>query len=146
MAVGITSLLLWQRFTSSFGCTGLPSASAASRAMTSLAFMLVLVPEPVWKTSSGNCSGWPPAAMASAADSIAAASSGRSPPRRALTRAQAALTRPSARISAAGWRSPLMAKLRRARSVCAPHRAAAATSISPMLSCSVRGGAVVMGG
>ena len=42
-------------FTSSLGCTvtgGLKPA--AMEAMTSLAFMLELVPEPVWKTSMGN--------------------------------------------------------------------------------------------
>ncbi|MDT5173583.1 MAG: hypothetical protein QOG37_834, partial [Mycobacterium sp.] len=42
--------------TSSFGCTLLPSFSAASVAMTSFAFMFDDVPEPVWKTSIGNWS------------------------------------------------------------------------------------------
>jgi hypothetical protein len=28
----------------------------AIRAMTSFAFMFVLVPDPVWNTSTGNCS------------------------------------------------------------------------------------------
>ena len=33
-------------------------------AMTSLTFMFVDVPEPVWKTSIGNCSSWSPFAIA----------------------------------------------------------------------------------
>ena len=35
-------------FTWSFGCTADPSLELARVAMTSLAFMLVDVPEPVW--------------------------------------------------------------------------------------------------
>ncbi len=54
IAVGITSLLDWLAFTSSFGCTGASPVEAAC-AITSLAFMLVDVPEPVWKMSSGKC-------------------------------------------------------------------------------------------
>ena len=47
MAVGIASLLLWHMLTWSLGCTALPSRRLASAAITSLAFMLLLVPEPV---------------------------------------------------------------------------------------------------
>ena len=59
MAVGMTSLLDWPRLTWSLGWTSLPprlppSNSMARLAMTSLAFMLVEVPEPVWKISSTN--------------------------------------------------------------------------------------------
>ena len=35
--------------------------------MTSLAFMLLLVPDPVWKTSTGKCASWRPSATSSAA-------------------------------------------------------------------------------
>ena len=38
----------------SFGLTVLPSARVARVAMTSFAFMFELVPEPVWKTSTGK--------------------------------------------------------------------------------------------
>ena len=47
-AVGITSLLLWPRLTWSLGWIGSFEACAAVCAMTSLAFMLLEVPEPVW--------------------------------------------------------------------------------------------------
>ena len=59
MAVGITSLDDWPMLTASLGWTGdrpprTPSSncSLAIPAITSLAFMLVEVPLPVWKTSS----------------------------------------------------------------------------------------------
>ena len=60
MAVGKVSLELWPQLTSSFGCSGifepmgLPCETLATFAITSLTFMLVLVPEPVWKTSIGK--------------------------------------------------------------------------------------------
>ena len=57
----------------SFGCTSVPSARVASVASTSLAFMLVDVPEPVWKTSIGNSASNSPAATSSAAATIASA-------------------------------------------------------------------------
>ena len=50
-ALGNTSLDDWPMFTWSLGC----APSPASVAMTSLAFMFDEVPEPVWKTSIGNC-------------------------------------------------------------------------------------------
>ena len=50
-----TSLLLWPMLTWSFGCTAVPRRRRRARAITSLAFMLVLVPEPVWNTSIGKC-------------------------------------------------------------------------------------------
>ena len=49
--------------------------SPARLAMTSLAFMFVEVPEPVWKTSIGNWSSCLPAAMSSAAAPIRSARS-----------------------------------------------------------------------
>ena len=47
-------MLLWLMLTWSFGCTALASLRPARFAMTSLAFMFELVPEPVWNTSTGN--------------------------------------------------------------------------------------------
>ena len=58
IALGITSFEDWQMLTWSFGWTGLrepispPSSSIARFAITSLAFMLVEVPEPVWNSTS----------------------------------------------------------------------------------------------
>ena len=57
IAVGKVSLEDCEALTWSLGCTSTP-ARAASDAITSLAFMLELVPEPVWKTSMGNASSW----------------------------------------------------------------------------------------
>ena len=54
IAVGMTSLEDWHLFTWSFGCTSRspsrlpPSSSLARFAITSLALVLVEVPEPVW--------------------------------------------------------------------------------------------------
>ncbi len=59
MAVGKVSLDDCEALTWSLGCTSTP-ARVASVAITSLAFMLELVPEPVWKTSIGNASSWSP--------------------------------------------------------------------------------------
>ena len=50
----------------SLACTPSP----ASLAMTSLAFVFVEVPEPVWKTSIGNCASCLPAAISPAAFSM----------------------------------------------------------------------------
>src|SRR5260370_37520220 len=79
MAVGITSLEDWQRLTWSFGCTLRPAFSAlgpriwlARLAITTLALVLVEVPEPVWYTSIGNSSSHLPSATSSAAWTIAA--------------------------------------------------------------------------
>ena len=90
IVVGNTSLLLCEALTWSFGCTSIPEARVARVAITSLAFMLELVPDPVWNTSIGNWASCAPAATSSAAAAIAAARSlaparrcGRSPaPRR----------------------------------------------------------------
>ena len=67
MAVGMTSLLDCPMFTWSFGCTGsrepmgLPAICEQRFAMTSFAFMFVLVPEPVWKMSTGKWASSTPA-------------------------------------------------------------------------------------
>ena len=50
----------------SLACTPSP----ARRAITSLTFVCVEVPEPVWKTSIGNCSSCSPAAISAAAFSM----------------------------------------------------------------------------
>ena len=65
--VGKTSLLDWLALTWSLGWTVLPNASLARVAITSLAFMLLDVPEPVWKTSIGNSASCLPAATSRAA-------------------------------------------------------------------------------
>ncbi len=59
----------------SFGCTVTPLAAAID-AMTSLAFMFELVPEPVWNTSMGNWSSCRPSAISAAAAMMASAFSG----------------------------------------------------------------------
>ena len=88
--------------------------------MTSLAFMFVDVPEPVWKMSSTNWSSWSPRATASAAARIASALAGWRMPRSALACAAAPLTSPSAWMKRRGKRMPEMGKLSCARCVCAP--------------------------
>ena len=79
--------------------TGLDAVrNVGIRAITSLVFMLELVPEPVWKTSMGNWSSCRPSAISAAAAMIASAFSGASNPRFLFTWAQAPFSRPSARI------------------------------------------------
>jgi hypothetical protein len=121
----------------SFGCTSTPER-AAIEAITSLAFMLELVPEPVWKTSTGKCSSCIPAATSSAAAAIASASSAGSTPICLFTRAAAALTSPSARIWARSRPRPEIGKFSTARWVCARHSASTGTLTSPIVSCSIR--------
>ena len=105
--------------------------------MTSFAFMFELVPEPVWKTSIGNWSSNSPAAMRSPAVAMRSARSWSSSPRSALTRAAAALIRPSQRATGIGMGSPETGKLAIAFSVSGPHRAcfsaasATAASVAP---------------
>src|SRR5262245_27910215 len=144
MAVGKTSFDDWPRFTSSLGWTrrccprSPPSSSEARLASTSLTFMLLCVPEPVCHTTSGNSASWRPASTSSAARSIASAFSFGRRPSSALTRAAAFFTSASAWITASGTRSLEMRKKRRLRSVCAPHRRSAGTSMVPKLSFSTR--------
>src|SRR5580698_10602177 len=137
-AVGIASLLLCPMLTWSFGCTAAPRLPVASAAMTSLAFMLVLVPEPVWNTSIGKCASCLPAATSVAAASMAWATFGSSSCSAVLARAAAILMRPRAAMKARGSFTPLMGKFSTARCVWAPHRASLGTFSSPMLSCSTR--------
>ena len=116
----MTSLLLWPRLTSSLGCTARPRISAARWAITSLAFMLLLVPLPVWNTSIGNSASQRPSATSRAACSIARARAGSISPSAALTRAAAALIRPRAWMKTAGIGSPEIGKFSTARWVWGP--------------------------
>ena len=110
MAVGNVSLLDCPLLTSSLGCTGClapsspPASSMARLAMTSLAFMLVWVPEPVWKTTSGKCSSRAPSMTSWAARTISSARSAGSRPSSALTSAAARLSTP---------RAPIMGRVKR---------------------------------
>ena len=102
MAVGNTSFVLCPMFTWSFGwmrarCPrASPRSSRARLAITSLAFMLVEVPDPVWKTSSTNSRSSRPSATSVAARMITSASRAPRRPSSAFTRAQAALIVPRA--------------------------------------------------
>ena len=138
MADGNTSFDDCEALTSSLGWTVRPSRSPASRAMTSLAFMFELVPEPVWNTSTGNWSSWSPATTSAAAASMAVATSASTTPSSALAAAAAPLMRASAEISDRSSTVPDTGKFSTARWVCGPHRAAAGTRTSPMVSCSMR--------
>ena len=118
--VGITSLLLWPRLTWSLGCTLTPASALARWAITSLAFMLVLVPLPVWNTSIGNSASHLAAATSPAALMIAwARPESRSPSSR-FTAAACALSAPSAWMNSAGIGRPEIGKFSTARWVDAP--------------------------
>ena len=104
-------------FTWSLGWTPSP----ARLAMTSLAFMLVEVPEPVWKTSIGNWSSNSPSATRSAAAAIRSASPASSRSSSAFTRAAAPLIRPSQRTTGTGTVSPETGKFATALVVSPPH-------------------------
>ena len=137
MALGKVSFEDWLALTTSFGWHSTPARSASDE-ITSFTFMLVLVPDPVWKTSIGKCSSCRPSTISSTAATMASRCSGETTPRSAFVRAAAALTRARAWTSDAGSGRPLIGKFCTARWVCARHRASAGTSTSPMESCSVR--------
>src|SRR5207342_3368608 len=124
-ADGKTSFDDWPRLTWSLGWTPSP----ASVAITSLAFMLDEVPEPVWKTSIGNWLSWRPSATSSAAAAMRSAVAASSRPRSAFTRAAAALMRPSQWTTDAGMGSPETGKFSTAFRVSAPH-----SSVCPVVS------------
>jgi hypothetical protein len=144
MTVGKVSLDDWPMLQWSLGWTGsLPPRapvriSLARPAITSLAFMLLWVPEPVCQTTRGKWSISSPAATSSAAWQIAAPSVSSSTPSFMLVRAAASFCTPRALIRAAGMRSPPMRKFCRERWVWAPQCRWAGTSMSPMGSPSVR--------
>jgi hypothetical protein len=142
MADGNTSLLDWDALTWSFGCTGRPRRSVARVAITSLAFILLDVPEPVWKTSIGKCSSHSPRATSAAASCTALARSSGSTLSSAFTTAAAPLIEASAPISARSIGRPEIGKFSTARWVCARHFARAGTRTSPIESCSTRNSSV----
>ena len=96
-------------------------ASPASVAITSLAFMFVEVPEPVWKTSIGNCASCLPAAISPAAFSIFEAVRFGSRPSSPLTAAAAPFTRASQCTTDTGTVSPEIGKFSTALVVSPPH-------------------------
>lgn len=138
MAVGNTSLLDCEALTWSLGWTCWPVRSEARVARTSLVFMLLDVPEPVWKTSMGKCSSKSPRATSTAASWMPFARSASTTPRSALTRAAALLMVASAWMSERSMRVPETGKFSTARWVWARYFAAAGTRTSPMVSCSIR--------
>lgn len=135
---GKTSFEDWDAFTWSFGWTSRPRRSVARVARTSLVFMLDDVPEPVWKTSTGNWSSQRPSATSPADSAIACAMSLSTTPSSAFTWAAAALMRASASMWARSRRWPEMGKFSTARCVWARHLASTGTRTSPMESCSIR--------
>ena len=108
--------------------------------MTSLVFMLVEVPEPVWKTSIGNCVV--PAPRGDLGGRVldrlgdVRVEHARA---RALTLAAARLD-PGQRLDLGALRArcPEIGKFSTARCVCARHLASAGTRTSPIESCSMR--------
>ena len=142
MAVGITSLDDWPMFTWSLGWTRRsprppPRIWVARLAMTSLALVLVEVPEPVWKMSSTKCSSNFPSATSCAASTMALAIFSSSRPRARFVLAAASFTRPKACMNPRGNRRSLIGKFSTARMVDAPYNAAAGTSIGPIESRSI---------
>src|SRR5918994_6549731 len=95
--------------------------SPARLAITSLAFMFEEVPEPVWKTSTGNWSSCSPSAIERPASAMRSARSASSPPSAPLASAAAPLIRPSQRTTGTGTRSPETGKLSTALVVSPPH-------------------------
>ncbi len=135
--VGNVSLLDWLALTWSLGWTSVP-ALVARVAITSFMFMLELVPEPVWKTSTGNWSSWSPATTSRAAASIASACSLPITSSSPLTLAAAALIRARACTWSTSRPLPLIGKFSTARCVWARQRADSGTRTSPRESCSMR--------
>ena len=126
MAVGKVSLLDWARLTWSFGWTGVllptvpPEISIARLAMTSLAFMLVWVPEPVCQILSGKCSSKEPEMTSSQAEAISEPMFWSIWPSSTLVSHAACLRIPKARMTERGIVSSPMSKLSSDRAVWAP--------------------------
>ena len=128
MAVGKVSLEDWPRLTWSLGWTGAfepispPASSTARLEMTSLAFMFDCVPDPVWKTTSGNSASSRPEMTSSPAAAMRSAISAGSSPSSAFARAADFLRTPRAWIMGRPQTkvSRPMSKLCRLRSVWAP--------------------------
>jgi hypothetical protein len=144
MTVGNVSLELCPILQWSFGWIGLlpprvpVRAKLARPAMTSLAFMLLCVPDPVCQTASGNWSARVPSITSPAASMMALAVFSSIEPWARLACAAAFFWMPRARTIGAGIFSVPMSKFLRLRCVCAPQYASIGTSISPIESVSVR--------
>ena len=113
MAVGKVSLEDWDMFTWSLGCSSFsPAISLPRLAMTSLAFMLDWVPEPVCHTTSGKWSLSLPAMTSSQAAEMAWSflASMRSGLMRLLAMAAAFLRMPKAWVISRGMISPPILK------------------------------------
>ena len=108
--------------------------------ITSFAFMLLWVPEPVWKTTRGKWSSSLPAITSSAACTIRSATSCGNSPSSALACAAPFFRMPSARMTGLPHTkvSRPMGKLWMERSVWAPQYRLASTSSVPIVSDSVR--------
>ena len=106
--------------------------------ITSFAFMLVCVPDPVCQTTSGKLSSNLPSITSLAAAAIAVPRSAEISPWSMFTSAQAFLITPRARTMAIGCFSQPMGKLMMDRWVCAPQYLLAGTSKGPKLSVSTR--------
>ena len=136
----------WPMLTWSFGWIGLlepsspPRSSIARLEITSLAFMLVEVPDPVWNTSRTKALSSLPSMTSSAASTMASFSSSSIRPSSWLTTAASSFIAPRASTKRRGLRRSLMGKLSRARRVWAPKRASRGTSTSPIESRSTRCG------
>ena len=94
--------------------------SLARLAITSLAFMLVDVPLPVWKTSTTNASSSLPSITSAAARWIRSRLASSSSFNSWLTWAAAHLTRPTAAMNGRGRPRLLIGKFSTARAVEAP--------------------------
>src|SRR3954453_405318 len=138
IALGNTSFDDCDALTWSLGCTSRPTARDARVAVTSFAFMLLDVPDPVWKTSIGNCASCSPCATSAAAARIACAISLSSTPSSPLATAAALLIAPRAATSCRSMGMPESGKFSTARWVWARHNAVAGTRTSPIESCSTR--------
>ena len=118
-------------------------ARLATLEITSLAFMFVEVPDPVWKMSTTNASSCFPSMTSWAASTMARDNAGSSCPSPSLTTAADCLTWPIARMNARLNLRSLIGKFSSARRVLAPYRASAGTSSSPIESRSTRTAPVI---
>ncbi len=124
IAAGTVSFDDCEALTWSFGCTGWPSTSEARLASTSLTFMFVDVPDPVWNTSTGNWSSSSPVSTRRAAAAMAPAVASSTPgtPSPAFTRAAWRLMAARAWATRTSSGRPAIGKLAMASSVCVPQR------------------------
>src|SRR5665213_2123528 len=106
--------------------------------ITSFAFMLDCVPEPVCQTESGKCASSLPSITSCAALTMVSPSLGSRWPSAMLVSAAARLAIPSARTIGSGCFSQPILKWCSERSACAPQYLEASTSMGPNVSVSVR--------